>query len=163
MDVRPGEEKDLERINDIYNYYVRETPITFDIEEITMEERSEWFTHYHMEGRYRLFVAVEGEVLLGYATSSELFPRRAYETSVTSSVYCSPDATGRGIGSILYGALFDALEGEDVHRAYGGITVPNPASFALHEKFGFRKVAQFSEQGRKFDSYWDVAWFEKEL
>lgn len=163
MDVRPGEEKDLVQINEIYNHYVRETPITFDIDEITMDARREWFGHYSSAGRYRLFVAVERDLLLGYATSTELFPRRAYETSVTSSVYCSPDATGRGIGSMLYGALFDALSDEDVHRAYGGITVPNAASIALHEKFGFRKVGQFAEQGRKFDRYWDVAWFEKEL
>jgi phosphinothricin acetyltransferase len=50
-----------------------------------------------------------------------------------------------------------------VHRAYAGIALPNPASVALHERFGFKKVAHFSEQGRKFGRYWDVAWFEKSL
>ena len=162
MDIRPCEERDLERVNEIYNHYVRETPITFDIDEITMEQRREWLTHYATTGRYRAFVAVDGDVL-GYATSSPLFPRRAYETSVAMSIFCDPAATGRGLGSQLYSALFAALEQEDVHRAYGGITVPNAASFALHERFGFKQVAHFTEQGRKFGKYWDVAWFEKEL
>src|SRR5688572_15665780 len=163
MDVRHAEERDLERINDIYNHYVRETPITFDIDEITMDQRREWFTHYAPSGRYRLFVAVDDELVHGYATSSPFLPRRAYETSVATSIFCAPDATGRGLGSALYRTLFAALEGEDLHRAYAGITVPNAPSFALHQSFGFTQAGYYSEQGRKFDRYWDVAWFEKEL
>ena len=50
---------------------------------------------------------------------------------------------------------------EDVHRAYAGIVVPNPASVRLHEAFGFRHVGPFTEQGRKFGRYWDVAWYER--
>ncbi len=40
---------------------------------------------------------------------------------------------------------------------------PNDASVALHRRFGFRLVAHFSEQGRKFDRYWDVDWYERAL
>ena len=36
-------------------------------------------------------------------------------------------------------------------------------SESLHRKFGFERVAVFSEQGRKFGRYWDVAWYEKPL
>ncbi|MGH2725542.1 MAG: GNAT family N-acetyltransferase, partial [Actinomycetota bacterium] len=39
----------------------------------------------------------------------------------------------------------------------------NPASVALHERFGFRPAGRFREQGRKFGRYWDVAWYEKEM
>jgi phosphinothricin acetyltransferase len=163
MEVRPGEERDLERINDIYNHYVRETPITFDIDEITMAQRREWLTHYAPTGRHRLFVAVDDGLVLGYATSSPFLPRRAYETSIAASIFCAPDATGRGLGSALYRTLFASLDGEDLHRAYAGITVPNAASFALHQSFGFVQAGYYREQGRKFERYWDVAWFEKEL
>ena len=67
------------------------------------------------------------------------------------------------MGTQLYKSLFAALLGEDIHRAYAGIALPNPASVALHERFGFKKVAHFTEQGRKFGRYWDVAWYEKAL
>jgi phosphinothricin acetyltransferase len=163
MDIRDGDERDLERINEIYNHYVRETAITFDIEEITMDQRREWLTHYAPQGRHRMFVAVDAGDVLGYVTSSPFLPRRAYETSVATSIFCAPDATGRGVGSALYRTLFAALEGEDVHRAYAGITVPNEASFALHRRFGFVQAGYYHEQGRKFERYWDVTWFEKEL
>jgi phosphinothricin acetyltransferase len=161
--IRPAIEGDLGSLNDLYNHYVRETPITFDIEPITMDQRRTWFGHYDVVGRHRLLVAVEDDRVLGYATSGPWHTRRAYETSVETSIYLDPDATGRGIGTALYARLFEELDGEDVHRAYGGMTIPNPASIALHERFGFERVAYFTEQGRKFGRYWDVAMYEKPL
>jgi phosphinothricin acetyltransferase len=163
MNVRAAEERDLPEINDVYNHYVRTSPATFDLDEVTMDARSTWFTQFRLHGRHPLFVAVDGGELLGYAYSGEFRERRAYETSISVSAYCHPDATGKGVGSALYAALFEAISGEDVHRAYAGITVPNAASFALHERFEFKQVAYFTEQGRKFDRYWDVAWLEKHL
>jgi phosphinothricin acetyltransferase len=161
--MRPATEDDLEAINGIYNHYVVETHITFDDEPTTMETRREWFSHYAAAGRHRLLVAVEGETIIGYASSSRFRPKPGYLTSVETSIYLAPDATGKGTGGKLYAGLFKAIEGEDLHRAYAGIALPNPASVALHEKFGFKRVALFSEQGRKFGRYWDVAWFEKAL
>lgn len=161
MEIRHGEERDLEELNELYNHYVRETAVTFDLEEITMDARREWFSTFG--GRYLLLVAVEEGSVIGYAHSKQFRPKRAYETSVETTVYLRHDRHGRGIGTALYKGLFEELDGLDVHRALAGITVPNPASFTLHERFGFKQVAYFTEQGRKFGRYWDVAWFEKEL
>jgi phosphinothricin acetyltransferase len=162
--VRPCAEVDLEQLNEIYNHYVATSAATFDLDPIPMDVRREWFGHYASTGPHRLLVAVDGEDVLGYATSSKLRPKAAYLTSVETSVYLAAGAAGRGIGTALYGALFAALASEDVHRAYAGITVlPNPASVALHERFGFRLVGTFREQGRKFGRYWDVEWYEKDL
>ncbi len=164
--VRPAVSGDLERLNAIYNDYVVTSHCTFDLEPLSMDARREWFTHYGPAGPHRLFVAVIGGYggeVIGYATSSKFRVKPGYETSVETSIYLAPEATGLGVGSRLYGALFESLQGQDVHRAYAGIALPNPASIALHEKFGFKKVAHFTEQGRKFGRYWDVAWFEKAL
>ena len=161
--VRPAADADLERLNRIYNEYVISTHYTFDLEPITLEERSEWFTHYGTAGRYRVLVAVAAEAVIGYTSSSRYRLKAGYDTSVETSVYLAADATGIGLGTRLYEALFSALRREDVHRAYSGIALPNPASLAIHDQFGFKKVAHFTQQGRKFDRYWDVAWFEKPL
>ncbi len=163
MEIREGRTDDLEQLNDIYNHYVLNAVSTFDIEPTSMDRRREWFTHYASKGRYRLLVADDSGAIVGFATSSRFMERRAYETSVSTSLYCAPNHTGKGIGSALYRALFDAISSEDLHRAYAGISQPNPASVALHERFGFKQVAYFTEQGRKFDRYWDVAWYEKAL
>lgn len=165
VQVRPGVEGDLEALTSIYNHYVRETPITFDTEVFTPEERRPWLLSHPEDGPYRLMVAVatESQEILGYATSSPYRVKPAYGTSVETTVYVAPHAGRRGIGTLLYKALFEALSGEDLHRAYAGIAQPNEASAALHERFGFRYVGTYREVGRKFGRYWDVAWFEKEL
>jgi phosphinothricin acetyltransferase len=163
VEVRSATATDLAALNDIYNGYVAEAHYTFDVEPMTIDARSEWFTHYDTTGRHRIVVAVSGGHVIGYACSSRFRPKAAYETSVETSVYLAPESVGRGAGSRLYEELFKQLEGEDVHRAYAGIALPNPASISLHERFGFKRVAHFTEQGRKFGRYWDVAWYEKPL
>ena len=161
--VRPATEEDLQAINDLYNHYVLDSHVTFDDEPTSIDARREWFTHYAETGRHRVLVATDGDTIVGYASSSRFRPKPGYLTSVETSIYLSPDATGKGTGAALYAELFKAIEGEDLHRAYAGIALPNPASIALHEKFGFKRVALFTEQGRKFGRYWDVAWYEKPL
>ncbi|WP_405728629.1 GNAT family N-acetyltransferase [Streptomyces sp. NBC_01537] len=163
VQVRPGREADLQALTDLYNHYVRETPITFDVEPLTLEQRRPWLLSHPEDGPYRLLVASQAGRVLGYATSSPFRPKAAYATSVEVTVYCAPDAGRRGIGTLLYASLFEALAGEDVHRAYAGIAQPNEASGRLHARFGFRPIGVYREVGRKFGRYWDVAWFEKEL
>ncbi|MFK0199592.1 GNAT family N-acetyltransferase [Streptomyces lavendulae] len=161
--IRPGTEDDLGELTRIYNHYVTATPVTFDTEPFTPQGRRPWLTAHHASSPHRLLVAEEDGTPLGYATSGPFRPKQAYATSVETSVYLAPEGTGRGIGSLLYAALFEALEQEDVHVALAGITVPNAASQRLHERFGFRPVGVFEEVGRKFDRFWDVAWYRKPL
>ncbi len=165
VQVRPGVEGDLKALTDIYNHYVRETPITFDTTVFTPEERRPWLLSHPEDGPYLLKVAADADSqeILGYATSSPFRAKPAYTTSVEVTVYLAPHAGGRGIGTLLYKALFEALAAEDVHRAYAGIAQPNEASRRLHERLGFRHVGTYNEVGRKFGRYWDVAWYEKEL
>jgi len=161
--VRAAAAEDLTAINDIYNHYVKAAHFTFDVEPITIEARREWFAHHDISGRYRVLVAVSDDAVVGFASSSRFRPKPAYETSIETSIYLAPQRVGRGAGSRLYEQLFKRLEAEDIHRGYAGIALPNPESIALHERFGFKRVAHFSEQGRKFGKYWDVAWYEKSL
>ncbi|RZU15160.1 GNAT family N-acetyltransferase [Streptomyces sp. BK239] len=165
VQVRPGVEADLEALTELYNHYVRETPITFDTVAFTVEERRPWLLSHPEDGPYRLMVAVDAgsQEILGYATSSPHRPKAAYSTSVEVTVYVAAGAGRRGVGTLLYEALFEALAGEDLHRAYAGIALPNEASTRLHERFGFRYIGTYREIGRKFGRYWDVAWYEKEL
>ena len=161
--LRPAVESDLAPIVEIYDHYVRETAVTFDIEPVTVESRRSWFDAFAATGPYRLLVAeLEGRVV-GYACSQRFRQKAAYDTSVETTIYLDHRIGGRGIGTRLYAALFQAIEGEDVHRALAGITEGNPASLALHERFGFQHLGVFSHVGRMFDRYWDVAWLEKAL
>ena len=161
--VRKAESGDLAPLTDLYNHYVRTSPATFDLEPVSLDTRRTWMSHYADTGPHRLLVAIDGGEIAGYATSGKLREKPGYLTSVETTVYVHPDRHGRGIGTHLYAALFAALAGEDVHRAYAAIVIPNAASVALHERFGFVPLGMYREVGRKFGRYWDVQWFERPL
>ena len=159
--IRTALPADLPALTAIYNHYIVHTPITFDVTTYEPEQRRGWFDDHGQDGRHRLLVAEENGVVAGYASTSRWRPKPAYDTTVESSVYVRADAIGRGIGRELYTALFDAMAKEDVHTIVAGVALPNAASIALHERFGFQQVGVFREVGRKFGSYWDVAWFQR--
>ena len=159
--IRPAERGDLPRLTEIYNYYVVKTPVTFDVEPYTVERREAWFAQFGTTGRYRLLVGENDKGVVGYAGTTRFRPKPAYDTTVETTIYCAPEAVGQGIGRRLYAALFEAVRGEDVHRFVAGYALPNPATAAIHERFGFKVVGVFSENGRKFGKYWDVCWVER--
>ncbi len=161
--IRLAQQSDLARINDIYNHYVAHTAITFDFEPFTTDQRSLWFEQFRTGGPHQLFVALQEGEVIGFSYAHAFRQKPAYETTVETTVYCAHDETGRRVGTQLYTALFEALSGQDLRMAVAGVTLPNDASVALHEAFGFKPTGVFHEVGRKFDKYWDVAWYEKRL
>jgi phosphinothricin acetyltransferase len=161
--VRPATPRDLARLCEVYNHYVAEGAITFDIEPFTPDERRSWYDAHTTGPGHRLLVAEDAGTVVGYAGTGPFRSKRAYDTTVETTIYVVPEALGHGIGRALYTALFEALTGEDVHRAVAGVTLPNPASLVLHERFGFREVGVFRENGRKHGRYWDVMWLERAL
>ncbi len=162
--VRAAAAGDLQALTDIYNHYVLNSAVTFDLQAFTAEERRAWFDAHAATGPHRLVVAVDArDRCVGYATSGRWRPKPAYGTTVEASVYCHPDVQGQGCGTALYAALFAGLEHEDVRTIVAGVAQPNPASVALHRKFGFQPVGVFHAVGFKFGRFWDVEWFERPL
>ena len=161
--IRAATTQDLPRLTEIYNYYVLHTPITFDLEPYTVEERAAWLNQFAFTGRHRLLIAEVNNIVVGYAGTTRFRAKAAYDTTVEATIYCAPEAVGKGIGCTLFAALFQAIAQEDIHRIVGGYTMPNAGSASLLEKFGFKPVGVFHETGRKFDRYWDVAFMERPL
>ncbi len=159
--IRQAVHADLPQLTEIYNYYVINTPATFDINPYTSSERQVWFDQFNQHPRHRLLVLADVDKVLGYASSQQLRIKPAYAQSIETTIYLANDQRGAGFGEMLYTALLSELILAGTHRCYGVITLPNDASIALHEKLGFRKVAHLTEVGFKFDRYWDTVWMEK--
>jgi len=157
--VRPAQAGDAQSIAEIYNYYIRNTSITFEEQDVTAVEMAQRIKETTAEELPYLVLEEDG-VLRGYAYASKWKGRCAYRYSVEITVYLSPDAGGHGYGSLLYTQLFSELKTLGYHVAMAGISLPNEASIALHEKFGMRKVAHFEEVGFKFDQWVDVAYWQ---
>ena len=161
--IRLAGPADAAGINAVYNPFIRDTAVTFETVEHTDAGRRQWFAARAGDLRQPVFVAEQAGQVAGFASASAFDPRGAYETSVKTSVFLAPSGQGAGLGKRLYSALFEALGGADVHRAYGLVAAPNPASVALHLSCGFAHISTLSEVGRKFGRFHDVMWFEKRL
>ena len=160
--IRPAAVTDAGAISRIYNHYVTNTTITFEEQGVSAGEMAERIQEV-TEADLPWLVAEQGGDIIGYAYVSKWKGRCAYRFSVESTVYVDHAFAGQGYGTQLYETLLAKLHAGPVHVVIGGIALPNAASVALHEKFGFKKVAQFQEVGFKFDRWIDVGYWQTTL
>ncbi|PLW69434.1 GNAT family N-acetyltransferase [Pseudohalioglobus lutimaris] len=157
--IRTVRSSDIPVLLEIYNHYILHSPATFEEETIDGENMGERIHTVHGLGLPWL-VAEEGGQTVGYAYANRWRERSAYRHSVEVTVYIAPEHIGEGWGRRLYQALFDSLRQNNIHVALAGITLPNAASVALHEKMGMRKVAHLEEVGFKQGQWLDVGYWQ---
>jgi phosphinothricin acetyltransferase len=156
--IRPVRLSDADAICGIYNTYVLSSTVTFEESPLTVEtmasrieiivEHYPWLV-YEDEGR-----------VLGYTYARKWRDRSAYRHTVETGTYVESNSVGKGIGTRLKGDLLKGLRDTSIHAVISGIALPNPASIALCEKFGFKKVAHFKEVGYKLEQWVDVGYWQ---
>ena len=116
FEIRAAAVGDLEAVNDLYNHYVRESHVTFDIVPVTMAARREWFTRYGTTGRYRLLVGddVDDRCWATPAAARTTSGRPTDRPSRRRSTPL-PGCSAGGSAPLLRRAV-DLLADEDVHR-----------------------------------------------
>lgn len=149
---------DAQQICDIYNYYILNTYITFEEESVSLNEMKNRISEINRDLTWLVYD--ENSKILGYAYIAKWKTRSAYKYSVESTVYLDKDCIGKGIGSKLYAALLERTKLLKKHVIIGGIALPNENSVKLHEKFGFKKMAHFTEVGFKQNRWIDVGYWE---
>jgi phosphinothricin acetyltransferase len=159
--VGPATEADLPGIVEILNYTVAHSIASFATQPTSVDERRGWFEQFSLTGPYRLLVARRGDLLLGYACSQRYRDHEAFRETVEVSIALDIGCRGRGVGSLLYRALFESLADEPVHAVLAGIAMPNDASVALHRKFGFTEVGTFHEYAVKNGRYISSLWMQR--
>lgn len=153
--IRPVSLDDAPRIAEIYNYYVTDTVITFEEEIVSADEYVDRIKNVLSKGLPWIVAEVDGK-LVGYAYATEWRTRVAYRFTVETAVYLDHQEVGNGSGSALYRALIEELKSRGFKTIMGLVALPNPVSQKLHEKFGFKKVGEYKQVGRKFDRWIDV-------
>lgn len=157
--IRAATPLDSTSLASLYNHYVLNSYATFEETPISpgdMTMRIDQVLADHLPW----LVLEENDRLAGFARAVRWRERSAYRFSVESSIYIDPHHTGQGLGARLYSALIEQLKALGVHAVIGGVALPNPASVALHEKLGYKKVAHFKEVGWKFNRWIDVGYWE---
>ena len=157
--IRHATEDDLPAILEIYNDVILHTTAVYDYEPHTLEMRRQWFITKKEQG-FPVFVAADGEKIVGLSSIGPFRAWAAYKYSVENSVYVSADSRGQGIGKLLIPPLIVVARELGLHTIIAGIDAANEASLKLHEHFGFKEVAHFREVGYKFDRWLDLKFLQ---
>lgn len=159
MIIRPATDADVPGILPIYNHAVEHTTAVFEYRPQTLEMRREWF-RAKQAASLPVFVAAEGDRILGFSSYGPFRAWPAYKYSVELSVYVDIDARRRGIGTELIRAVIADAGARDLHVIMAGITADNEISLRMHERLGFVEVAHISEVGYKFGKWLDLKFMQ---
>ena len=154
--LRNATPSDVAGVLQIYRPFVESTAVSFERVTPSDREMAERIAAAAEECAW--LVAESNGRVVGYAYAGRHRSRDAYRYSVETSVYVGPDDRRSGIACALYSELFERLRSRGYASAYAGITVPNDASVAFHESFGFEVIGVFPRVGRKFGAWHDVLW-----
>lgn len=153
---------DLAAIVEILNHAAATSTARFESEPVTVHQRRGWFMQFTPAGPHRCLIARREGRVAGYACAQRYRDLDAFRETVEVSIALVPGSRGQGIGTALYAALFGQLDRDpSVHMALAGIALPNPASVALHRRFGFAEVGIFREYAVKDGQYISSLWMQR--
>jgi phosphinothricin acetyltransferase len=154
--VEPMTDEDGPAVLDIYGHGIATGVATF---ETAVPEWRAWTASHRRDCR---FVArIDGRVV-GWTAVARYSSRDVYAGVVWESVYVDASARGRGVGAALLAALITASEASGIWTLIAGVQANNPASLALHERAGFRRIGVQERVGRDAAGRWqDVVLLER--
>lgn len=160
MIIRFATPEDSPAIVAIYAQYIN-TPITFEYSLPSEYEFSKRIAE--ISSVYPYLVCEKEGRITGYAYAHRHMEREAYQWNAELSVYLSASCVSRGLGKRLYTVLIEILRLQGIKTVYGGVTVPNQKSEALHKALGFTVLGTYHNAGYKDGRWHDVMWFEKAI
>jgi len=159
MIIRSAADADLPGILIIYNDAVERTTAVFEYRAHTLEMRREWF-RAKQAASLPVFVAADGDRVLGFATHGPFRAWPAYKYSVELSVYVDARARRQGVGTGLVRTVVADARARDLHVVMAGITADNEVSLRLHKRLGFVEVAHIPQVGYKFGRWLDLKFLQ---
>lgn len=162
--VRDATVDDLKQMVEIYNYYVQNSVVTFDLEPMTL---ADWEHKFHwLQGLALPFVVAASErgEILGYAYVAPWRQKAAYRRTVEDSIYLRPAAIGKRIGTRLLEALIVKSKAAGVKEIVAVISDKGAeSSIKLHETFGFKHQGHLGKVGFKFGRWLGTVLMQKSL
>ena len=153
-EIRMATPDDAEQMLAIYAPYITDSAVSFEVSVPSVREFQQR-TSTTLERYPWLACELQGRVV-GYAYASEYMERAAYQWSADCAVYVDSANRQTGVGTALYTSLFACLRLLGYANVFAGVTLPNPASGALHQRMGFEPVGTYTHVGYKFGAWHDV-------
>ncbi len=160
--IRDATQADAAAIAAIYNPFVKDSAVTFEVDEVPEEEIARRI-HERRTGGLPFIVWEEDGQVAAYAYASPYGTREAFARTVELSTYLDPAFNGRGIGTRIYQDLIERCRELGMHLLVGRVALPNPASQSLHAKCGFELAGVLPQAGYKFGRFHDLAYYTRLL
>lgn len=159
--IRDAGEADAAAIVTIYNQGIADRIATLETAERTPEERKQWLAA--RGPRHPVLVAEMDGTVVGWGSLNQFNPRKAYDFVADFSVYVERAWRGKGVGGALLRALIARAKQLDYHELVLSAFPWNAAGMALYQRYGFRTVGIYKEQGLLDGEWVDTIIMEKIL
>lgn len=162
--IREAQELDLPDIQEIYNYYVMNSVVTFDENKMSLSSWKKKFAYLQKLNMPFIVAVSPGQQVLGYALVTPWKQKRAYRFTVENSLYLRAASTGKGLGKALMQELISRSEAAGLKEMIAVIADGGAeASLKLHEDFGFKEIGRMGRVGFKFDRWLGTVMLQKSL
>ena len=159
INIRPAQLSDVAHILPIVNHAILHTTAIYDYAPRTLTDMEQWFAT-KQQANFPVFVAIQNDVVIGYASYDHFNVKEGYKYCVEHSVYVADGHSGKGIGKLLLATLIEHAKQQRLHTMIGLIDADNKNSIAFHEKFGFTKTGILKQVGYKFNRWLDVQYMQ---
>ena len=162
MIIRRAERSDVPAMREIFNEVLRNSNSIYREEEVSLEERYEWFDE-KIEHGYPLFGAYESDKLIGYAGYGSWRAAQGYRKTVELTIYVDNNHRGTGVGSLLMQTIIDQAKLDGYHVMLGAIDAENKGSIEFHKRFGFIETARMPEVALKNGQWLNLVFMQLNL
>ena len=164
--IRNATTQDVYRLLEIYDYYVRNTAISFEYETPSPDEFAARMER--IMSRYPYLVIERDGRIEGYAYAGIFKDRPAYDRSCEMTIYIDHALRKHGMGRMLYEAMEEKLKERGILNLYACIGYPEEEdeyltknSAGFHAHLGYVRVGTFHRCGYKFGHWYNMIWMEK--
>jgi len=162
--LRPAEQKDCFAICEIYNFYIKNSVVTFDEQTMQLNQWEEKLEYLNKQKLPFIVAHTETGEILGFAYVAPWRQKSAYRRTVEDSIYLRAAATGKRIGTKLLEELLALSKQAGVKEVVAVISDSGAeSSVRLHEQFGFKKQGHLAKVGFKFNRWLGTILMQKSL
>ena len=162
--IRKATESDLASMVEIYNYYIQNSVVTFDMDIMALSDWTEKFRWINELGLPFIVAESQSGQIIGFAYVAPWRQKAAFKRTVEDSIYLRPAAIGKRVGTRLLQELLDQAKAAGVKEVVAVISDKGAeSSIALHERFGFKHQGHLGKVGFKFGRWLGTVLMQKSL
>jgi phosphinothricin acetyltransferase len=162
--IRKATPEDLPAMVEIYNYYIQNSVVTFDMDVMALADWAEKFRWINELGLPFIVAQSPSGQVIGFAYVAPWRQKAAFKRTVEDSIYLRPAAIGKRVGTKLLQELLDQAKVAGVKEVVAVISDKGAeSSIALHERFGFKHQGHLGKVGFKFGRWLGTVLMQKSL